>query len=96
MNGCTNFRTIGIDPPLLATKMLCTLFNMIPLLSISFRLNKNGVFVFKIWSSHSPIGVPIMILPIDIVDPIPKVALTAPFSLSLIGILEKNRKYAEY
>ena len=62
------------------------LSRVIPLASISAKLRRKGVLAYMIWNSQWLIGVIIVILLIEVVEPIPNVAFTAPYIALLIGI----------
>jgi hypothetical protein len=60
---------------------------MMPFVSMSLIDIKNGVSTSTTWNSMVPIGVRMLIEPIDGAEPIPKVALTASFVVVSIGTL---------
>ena len=77
MKACPNRQTTGIDP-LGAMILLVKFKNCACNASISWRQSRKGVSAFTIWNSTTPIGVGIVIDPIEVAEPIPNCTLTIP------------------
>ena len=77
MKACPNCRMTGTD--LLGVTILLVRFkNCTRNASISWRQSRKGVSAFTMWNSTTPIGVGIVIDPIEVADPIPNCTLTIP------------------
>ena len=72
------------------------LLSIIPFLSMSEILSRKGILTCMIWNSNCLIGVLIKIEPINVVNPIPNVVVTAPsFDLSIL-MLPNSLMYVLY
>ena len=73
-----NHQMTDVDISFLLISLFWMLSSVIFFVSILVRLSKKGVLVLTIWNSHLLIGIFIMMLLIEVVKPMPNMAVTAP------------------